>query len=446
MMLPQKIHKFIQAHHLIDPQEKVLVAYSGGADSTCLLLVLTELYENVAAVYVNHQLRGTESAKEAAFVRKFCEDRKITIYFETIHWNKRPSDLEQAARKRRYRHLAKVAAEYDFQKVALAHHRDDVVETFLLHLVRGSGPKGLEGLRPQRGLYIRPMLVCTRREILAFLKKRRISYFTDTSNRDLYFRRNRLRHKLIPYIEKHFNPAFQQSIQETAKWIHEQNQLLLELLQPYREFLTKEKNGWTFERQKWLQLPPVLRKAVLKMILEEISPERKIQSRTLLSLVKAMQENRQMELPGFMRMEPSEESVRFTRKQSSIGLTEVDVPFPGEYHFGPGNARLSFSFTTKAAFHPAPGIAYLDADKASFPLYIRNWKKGDSFQPLGMTGRKKLSDYWIDGKVPRELRKTIPLVFKDDDLIWMAGYQIHEQYKVSTSTKRLLRIELKKDA
>ena len=445
-MLLAKIRQFIGRHHLLQPDDKVLVAYSGGADSTCLLLALKQIHGNVEAVYVNHQLRGTESNEEEQFVRKFCEKKGIPLHVETIKWYRAPSDLEQAARRRRYRHLAKVALELGVQKVAIAHHADDVAETFLLNLFRGSGPSGLEGIRPQRGIYIRPMLQCTRKDVLAFLKSGRVKYFTDSSNMNLSHRRNRVRKELIPYIQQHFNAAFPQAIVRTSRWIAAQNQLLTELLEPYGNLLQQVQGEWRMDRLQWLQLPSGLQKALLKMFLHTIDPDLKVGSRNLGAFMKAIQDSKQLELPGYLQVHTTERFVRFLRKKSRIGPAEVDVPGPGNYRFPVGDATLAFAVTSMNHYHPGKNVAYLDADKASFPLYIRNWKKGDTFQPLGMSGRKKLSDFWIDKKVPRENRKKIPLVFKDDDLIWLGGHQIHNNYKITPSTSRLLRIELKQNA
>jgi tRNA(Ile)-lysidine synthase len=448
-MIETKIKQSIKKNCLIEPEDRVLVAYSGGADSTALLTLLQSLYRDnrIAAVYVNHQLRGKESREEEEFVRLFCNNRNIPLFVETIQWKKRPSDLEQAARKRRYRHFAKVAREQGFQKIALAHHRDDVVETFLLHLIRGSGPRGLGGLHPKRDIYIRPMLDCTRKEVLAYLKRHRIRFFTDTSNFKLDFARNNIRHRFIPLIEEELNPQFSTAIYRTSQWIAEQNRLLLKLLEPYKTLIKKQtQNSWSVNRSEWEKMDPDLQKAFLRLILPEMDPNLQLNSKSLQNLVQSIQETRAMELPGYLKVQNLKDSILFLKKNRTIGLTELDVPFPGTYRFAPGNATLSFSITSTTDYHPAPNVAYLDAQRASFPLYIRNWKKGDSFRPLGMKGRKKLSDFLIDKKVPKQIRKMIPLVYKDDDLIWLAGYQIHHDYRVTPGTSKLLRIELQEDA
>ena len=422
----------------------MLVAYSGGPDSTFLLTTLKEMHPDVAAVYVNHQLRGHESKKEEEFVRQFCKKRKIPLFVERIVWKQKPADLEQSARKRRYRHLAKVAREHGFDKIALAHHKDDTVETFLLNLLRGAGPEGLAGMQFQRDIYIRPLVDCKHKEILQYLQKHRIPFFTDTSNKNSRFRRNRIRNQLIPYLEKHFNPEVSEGIHRTTNWIGEQNHLLKELLQPYEGMLLRKEGMWVMDRSEWLRFSPALQKALLKRFLPGMSADLRPDARTLQNLVTCIRNQRDTDLPGFLKVRCKEGMIQFVKKEERIGLVETDVPSSGQYQFLAGKVTLDFSVRSRRDFAPsAPHIAYLDAEKASFPLYIRNWKKGDSFRPLGMKGHKKLSDFLIDKKVPRNSRKQIPLVYKDDDLVWVTGYQIHHDYRVTESTRNVLRIEAK---
>jgi tRNA(Ile)-lysidine synthase len=139
------------------------------------------------------------------------------------------------------------------------------------------------------------------------------------------------------------------------------------------------------------------------------------------------------------------DSVRFRFKSVTLGFYEIDVPGAGTYSFPPGNVALHFSVSELTDLPVKPGVATLDAEKASFPLYIRNWKKGDQFYPLGMKGRKKLSDFWIDQKVPREQRKRIPLIFKNEDLIAISDLRIDDRFKITDSTRKVLRIEVQKN-
>lgn len=440
-----KVRQFIEKHSLLEPGERVLVAYSGGPDSACLLVLLRQIWEATAAVYVNHQLRGEESNQEEEFVRNFCVQRSIPLYVERISWKEKPKNLEESARKRRYRNLSKVAAEQGFHKVALAHHQDDIAETFLLRLIRGSGPYGLAGLQPQRGIYIRPFLECSRVEILKHLSKNQVPFFQDSTNTGLEFRRNRIRSELIPYIEKHFNSAFKETLSRTSLWIHEQNELLSELLTPYENLIYEENGKVKISREPFLRLSSPLRKALFRIALKRSDPSLRLNSRLLVRLLAAVETQETLELPGFLMVESMPSSIEFSGKASQIGYFEVDVPHTGNYSFPPGNAHLKFSAESNIRFEETENVAFLDGDKASFPLYIRNWKKGDAFCPLGMTGRKKLSDYLIDRKIPRKERKRIPLILKDDDLIWVAGHQIHHEYRVTETTQKLLRIELLKD-
>ena len=444
-MIEDKITRFISEHSLINEKDRVLVAYSGGPDSTCLLMILHKLFPGISAVYVNHRLRGKESEEEETFVRHFCAKRNIPLYVEQLQWSTIPSDLEHAARKKRYRHLEKVAAEHGFTKIALAHHRDDVVETFLFRLIRGSGPRGLARMAAKRKMFVRPLLECSRAEIRLYLKRHRLSFFRDTSNAKLTFTRNKLRKTLIPGIEKNFNPAFSSAVERSAKWIEEQNALVAELLKPYESLFHRHGNFWILNRSSFLLLKPGLQKVVLRMFLGKMDSGYNLTSRSLQRLIATIVNGGRMELPGYWGVACSTSECLFEPKRQRIGGIEVDVPAKGIYAFPAAAETLRFSLTTRRRA-PNPAIAQLDADKANFPLYIRNWKKGDSFRPLGMKGTKKLSDYFIDKKVPRAERKKIPLVYKDDDLVWVSGYQIHDNYKVTPETKRILIIEARKNA
>lgn len=442
-MLLEKVRRYINTHNLVTSNDRVLVAYSGGSDSTCLLLILHELFPQTAAVYVNHQLRGEESNREEEFVRKFCEERKIPLFVEKLIWGNSRSNLEEEARKKRYRHIAKVAAAEGFQKVALAHHRDDLVETFILRLARGSGPSGLTGMMPQRGIYIRPLLEYTKEEIQDYLTSRQVPYFTDSSNRNLDFRRNRIRHELIPYLEQHFNPAIRKGLVQTIRWLDEQQQLISEYLESYSWLIREDENECSISREKFLKLSRPLKKALIQKILLQADPSIRPDAKVLTRLIESIEKKENLELPGFLMVESLGDSVRFRSKIGTVGYCEIDVPGAGTYPYPPGNVALHFSVLETIELPAQTGVAILDAEKASFPLYIRNWKKGDQFYPFGMRGRKKLSDFWIDHKVLRRQRKRIPLVFKNEELIWVGGYRIDDRYKITDSTKKVLRIELK---
>jgi tRNA(Ile)-lysidine synthase len=437
------IHQYIEQHSLLKPGERVLVAYSGGPDSTFLLQTLHGWWPETAAVYVNHRLRASESADEEAFVRRFCKERGISLFVEQLSWKQKPSNLEEAARKRRYRHLEKVAREKGFDKIALAHHADDLVETFLLRLFRGSGPSGLVPMQPQRGKYIRPLLGSRRNQIVDYLSEHDIPYFADSTNSDLHFQRNRIRHELLPYIEKHWNPRISTAILRTVQWLDEQNKLLADFTLPFQGLIERKGDLVIIDHESWKKLSLPLRKIILKGALIQAGLMLSPSARTIDRLLQTIEKKRKMELAGFVMVESKSRSIEFSRKTGQIGYYELDVPAEGTYRFSPANALLHFSVEKGSGYQKLKDVAYLDWSKASFPLHIRNWKKGDRFRPLGMKGSKKVSDFLIDSKVPRSERKRVPLVFKDDDLIWIAGHQINDLYRVTPGTRKMLRIELK---
>ncbi len=436
-MLTKRVQNFIDQHTLIAPEDKIAVAFSGGPDSTCLLLILKELYPQIEAIYVNHNLRK-DSKKEEKFVREFCAQNEIPIHVEQMNWKEKPANLEETSRKKRYRHLEKVAKESGITKIALAHHQDDLAETILLRLIRGTGPRGLSAMQPVRGRYIRPLLCATRLEIQQYLMERSLPGYTDPTNVDRKFDRNKIRHDLLPYIESDFNPKFRSALLRFADWSEEQNKLINELIQPYLGLITDN----SIQKQRFLQLSIPLQKELIRRALLKADPLFRINSRVIGAILRTIQASTKMELPGYLVIECTKERIQFLQKTARTGFQEIDVTGAGDYHFPAANTSLKFCVVKKAELPALRNFAFVDAEKASFPLTIRNWKKGDSFQPLGMKGRKKLSDFWIDRKVPQSKRKNIPLVLKDDQIIWIAGQQIDDRFKVTSKTRKILRIEL----
>ena len=444
-MLEARVRQFLAAHSLLEPDDRLLVAYSGGPDSTSLLLLMMEIHPGTAAVYVNHQLRGEESRREEEFVCDFCEKRGIRLFVERLEWHRRPSNLEEAARKRRYLHLHKAAREHGYTKVALAHHREDVAETFLLRLLRGSGPHGLSGPAAKRGgMFIRPLLTASRNEIRAYLKDHEVPYFIDTSNLDPQFIRNRIRHETLPYLEKTFNPQIVEALNRTALWIGEQNRLLAELLKPFAHCIRLENRQVRVMKRDLESLSDPLKKELLRLALRRADPSLRPDSGVFSRLLRILETQENLELPGFLMVESSGESIVFKGKSGPAGSFELDVPGAGIYSFPPAESVLVFSQESRAEFTEAPDVVYVDAEKAGFPLTVRNWKRGDRFHPLGMAGTRKLSDFWIDRKVPRAERKRVPLVFKNDDLVWVAGFRLSHRFRIVETTRKFLRIELKR--
>lgn len=443
-MLETRVRQFLAAHSLLEPEDRLLVAYSGGPDSTSLLLLMQAMHPETAAAYVNHQLRGDESRREEEFVRSFCEQRKIPLFVERLEWRKKPSNIEETARKRRYLHLTKIAREHGYSKVALAHHKDDVAETFLQRLLRGSGPHGLSGPALRRGIFIRPLLAVSRDEIRSYLKERDVPYFIDTSNMDPRFVRNRIRHELLPYLEKNYNPQIRETLSRTALWIREQNRLLAELLKPFEHCIRVENGVVRVLKRDMKGLSDPLKKELLRLALQQADPTLRPDSGLFGRLLRTLEMEENLELPGFLMVESTPEAIVFAAKSGPAGHFEMDVPGPGTYAFLPGESVLLFTREPRAEFTGNPDVVYVDAEKAEFPLTVRNWKKGDRFQPLGMTGSRKLSDFWIDRKVPRAERTRVPLVLKNDNLVWVAGFRLNHEFRITESTKTVLRIELKR--
>ncbi|HEY4491561.1 MAG TPA: tRNA lysidine(34) synthetase TilS, partial [Acidobacteriota bacterium] len=219
-----------------------------------------------------------------------------------------------------------------------------------------------------------------------------------------------------------------------------------ELLKPFQKRIGVKSGRIFLSRKFYLRWSLPLRKAVLRMALQKVDPSLKLSSRLIAQIDKAIENSTSVELPGFLILKPDARTdrIEFSIKPERTGYVEVDVPHEGIFSYPAAQAKLKFSVRDNNRFSTDRSAAYLDAAKVAFPLHIRNWKRGDSFQPLGMKGHKKLSDFWIDRKVPRHERKRIPLIFQEEDLVWVAGYEIDHNYRVTENTKKVLCIKLLK--
>jgi tRNA(Ile)-lysidine synthetase-like protein len=201
-------------------------------------------------------------------------------------------------------------------------------------------------------------------------------------------------------------------------------------------------NSICLKRKEFVTLPRQIQKGIFRHSATYLDPHLYPSAHTTKLFFDHLDTNSDLELPGFLMVQFTPELIILKPKQGPIGLIEIDVPGAGTYLFPPANLQLVFSASKKNDLHYSSTTAHLDADLANFPFIIRNWIKGDSFQPLGMRGHKKLSDYWIDRKVPRHQRKRIPLVFQGEELIWVAGYTIDDRFKVTEKTINVLKIEM----
>jgi tRNA(Ile)-lysidine synthase len=410
------------------------------------------LHIRLVVAHFNHGLRPAEDDSETDFVRNLAESLKLP--FETgkgrLPVKNTGGSREEAARNARYAFLGKVRKKHKAQKIALGHNLNDQAETVLMRLLRGSGPSGLTGIRPYRdGSIIRPLIEIPRSEIENYLKAKKLSSVTDSSNLKTDYLRNRIRLELMPLLERH-QPQLANLLSQTA-----------EILRAEDDYLTQIAEGWLNENMEmsprhsfeipisaFLALPVALRRRVIR---NAIGMVKKDLRRITWNHVEAIQRLAQAEKPQAALNLPGKLTVKRTyahlifsasapRKPKSFIYTLDRL---GAYDLEEIGRRLSIEEVRNRkglSFRGSEWTVFLDFEKLRFPLILRPFKPGDRFVPYGMKGHKKIKDFFVDLKVPLEERYSTPILCCDDTLAWVCGFRIDDRFKVTLETKKVMKL------
>jgi tRNA(Ile)-lysidine synthase len=420
---------------MLEPGKALLVGVSGGPDSVALLDVLVKCGWRPHVCHLNHQLRGPASDADAEFVRDLAARYGLE---STIEWRKVASD-EGGARRARHEFFTEVAAKTGLQKLALAHTADDQAETFLLRLLRGAGVPGLVGIWPERQLgklrVIRPMLKVRRDEVLEYLKTAGLTFREDASNADTRYTRNRVRHELLPLLERDFNPAIREVLVNTAEILRDEDFYLLHHV-AQRFYMTVCQND-TLNVKALANCPVAIQRRVLRFWLggdAESAPSFSFdQIEAVRHAALGDSPSAEVDLPYEL---VAYREYEWLRKASRRELEAVRGRWPlslsGETVIGELDVRFVVGEEGER----------FDAEALGKDLFVRTWESGDRFQPLGMSEEKKLQDFFVDEKVPRRRRGRVPLVCAADGRIaWVVGHRIAEPFKVTERTRRVVRIQ-----
>ncbi|ABQ26909.1 tRNA lysidine(34) synthetase TilS [Geotalea uraniireducens] len=452
----KKVAGFIEEHDLFSPGDTVVVAVSGGADSVALLDVLagfSSLRLRLIVVHLNHCLRGAESDADEAFVRELAGKYGVTFVTQAVDvqdLSKREKlSLEEAGRAARYRFFSEIAASCKARAVVLAHHADDQAETVLMRLLRGAGGSGLCAMAAKSaGMYVRPLLSVTRFEIEAYLRERGLVFRTDSSNADVNFLRNRVRHELIPFL-KSYNPAITDRLVTTAAALSEDEEILDKVTtEAFNRFGTVEAGRVKFvvagiaTELRGLRLR-LYRRAVLQVKgdLTQISARH---LNDIDSLLLSASPNSRLVLPEGFTVKRCYGELTFQKHGDASSVPyEFFIEGPGSYPI-PGGGLLTVEVAAvPESWDGVPAtVAYFDGDGAPFPWLVRTFIDGDVFSPLGMARSKKVKKLFIDKKIPLPFRRRIPLLFSGETLFWVGGVMPATAGRVTASTKLVLRAEI----
>jgi len=452
--LSARVADNITRHNLFSPESTIIVALSGGADSTALLHILaglTELRPRLVVAHLNHCLRGEESDCDEEFSRALAT--RLHLPFESVRVDVdeiarvNGLNLEDAGRRARISFLDDMRLKWNAAAVAVAHHADDQAETVLMRLLRGSGATGLAGMRflNRRG-YIRPLLNCTRQEIEAYLQQRGVEWREDASNHDTTWLRNRIRHELLPEL-KRYNPAVTSSLSITAQLLADENDLLDDMATEVAESIcTFTNDSVSCSIKTLLRHPVALRRRIYRLMFKHVSGQLQhfshLHTEAIEAVITAERPNASLNLPGGISLSRAYDRLGMQKAVPAVVfIREFVISGPGSYQFENGSSLLIESSGEYSGISPdAGGMVQFDPDKAPFPWLVRSFQPGDRISPVGMTGSKKVKDLFIDKKIPLNLRRQIPLVFSDNTLIWVCGVRLSANVIADEASKRTLSV------
>lgn len=446
----------IRRHELLRNGDTVLIGLSGGPDSVCLLLLLHRFRAlfgmTLHALYVNHNLRPAEIPGEIAFCERLCREHEIPFYQESVDVSARASasgmNLQEAARELRYAAFSSVAGRIGAQRIALGHNADDQAETFLMRLIRGTGPSGLAGIPVCRGPVIRPLLETPREDIERFLAAEGVSACADSSNLKGDYLRNRLRKMIMPEVRR-MNPSFLQTVRNTIDVLRDEERYftIASTKALMRMISRKRENRIELFLSPMETLDIVILRRVLRRALAETFSLRGIgfdHIEEIIRLVRDGQAGDRIMLPREIRA-IRDYAVLILTAEPPPRIDECEVMPPGEVAIRGAGLILRASLED-APGEPADGrtAAVFDAGKMRFPLVVRPRRHGDFFLPFGFGKRKKLQDFFVDQKVPRDERDAVPIVVSGGEIVWVAGYRADERFRATDGTKKFLRLAIVK--
>ena len=426
-MLMKKVKEFIEKEDLFSKQDKILVALSGGADSVALTRILITLGYHCEAAHCNFELRGEESDRDEDFVRNFCRSLNIkchSIHFETRRYAAQQSiSIEMAARELRYNWFSKICEESDCQVVAVAHHKDDSVETMLLNLIRGTGINGLLGIRPKNGNVVRPLLCASRQEVVEYLHRMNQTYVTDSTNLEDEYTRNKIRLNLLPLMEE-INPSVKDGLVKTSSYLNDVSKVYQQAIKESidRIFITPEKE---ISIEKLMNEP-----APQALLFEVLSPL-------------GFNSTQVEEVYGSLNGQPGK---RFISSQWQV-VKDRELLLIEKVKTANDKPQIIFEevlFTKEFVIPKDKNTACFDANKFKGVISIRKWEKGDYFIPFGMKGKKLVSDFMTDSKFSLLKKEQQWVLSCNDQIAWLIGERTDNRFRIDDSTQKVIIAKLGK--
>ncbi|MDW7668325.1 MAG: tRNA lysidine(34) synthetase TilS, partial [Bacillota bacterium] len=450
----EKIETNIKKYNLIKEGQNILIGLSGGPDSVMLLHVLRIFKKkknfNLYAAHINHLYRGEDAYKDEEFVRKLCEDFNVQLYIKrqnaSILAKENKITEEEAGREIRYGFFNKILKEIGGGLIATAHNKNDQAETLLQRMIRGTGIEGLTGMDYKQDNIIRPLLNIDKEEILKYLEINSFNFCIDKTNTEPIYGRNKIRLELIPYIEKTFNENFQDTLFRMSQNMKDDYKIINRQVENNfsKCLISKDKERIILDIDTLKKFPKGIRSRILRNSIEYIKGNKVDVERKHIDY-----------LDGFMLKKETGKSIDLGDSVvGEISYNKLIIRNKGKiknyvYNLEKGinfikeiNKSIKVSHNGKNTINEDKNSIIIDSDIIKGQLKVRNRQNGDKFQPLGMKGSKKIKDYFIDEKIPAKLRNEIPLICDDESIIWIAGYRMNHNYRITEKTLNTTKIEI----
>ena len=419
----------------------LIAAVSGGVDSMVMLHLLAEGGYKVQAAHCNFNLRGDESDADEAFVKAECEKLGVKLYtcsFDTlVYAASKGTSIQIAARELRYEWFEKLRFQLDADYIATAHHLTDSVETILINQIRGTGLAGYHGIPAKQGHIIRPMMFATREQIEEYAKINEVKFREDSSNSSDKYVRNKIRHHILPVLRE-LNPDIEQTFAKNAALIRDYEKLVKQTDKKRFSKVAVADGGSIY-----IDIPSLKNLKPLNILLFEYLKKYHFKMNVVEDIVAG--------LDGESGRVYESKTHRITKDREQLILepiqnydfTEITIPADTRKVITPfGNINIEYLNGADLTILKTPDKAYLDAAKLEFPLTLRKWQAGDYFQPLGMKGKKKLSDFLIDQKVPLNEKEKVMVLTSGNQILWVVGYRLDDRMKLSKDTKEVVLVSI----
>ncbi|HEY5505312.1 MAG TPA: tRNA lysidine(34) synthetase TilS [Sedimentisphaerales bacterium] len=460
--LEQKTADFIEAERLTPADGKVLLAISGGADSSALLHVLAALRLDIHCAHINHQLRTDEAQRDEDFVIEQCQKLKVPVVAMKIdvrdYAKKSKLSVETAARNLRIENLVEIAKEQNCACIATAHHKNDNAETIIDRLIRGTGLRGLCGIWPAKKFadgitFIRPLLCATRDEIIRYMNDKNLKWCTDRTNTDFAYRRNFIRHRLLPALQKDSADDIVERLAVLSKASRGFYQMVCRAADAiWSDVATINENNVIVDSDKIANQPAEIKIEIARRALAHLDcHEQDITERHYTGILRLPDDGR-LQLPNRTTVHRQGGKISFTRssatKQSELISADIIVlKVPGVTQFGPYTINadiIEIEQKDLAGFKKTKTnlVEWFDFEKLKLPLKVRSRRRGDKFQPLGLTGEKRVGKFLTAAKVSSALRRKLLVIADSEKIIWLCPVRISEQAKVTNDTHKVIQIKI----